>query len=213
MIKKYENELISIKASLALTIDDLRQFSINLALEGKWKDMVDDQNTGVVFSFTDKMLHNTGDNNINLLLAMKDNLISALRKMGGYYRRDNFTETESLYEIIKEKQTGFRWNIVFRFVDKGVSTGHGVCLIHIDLELIHREVGFIEGFSWKNNPGKRLVSVRLLSFAGVGIEDKSEYNRITEDIRDSVRHFFTDKELRRFGTGKITEKIGVHYNA
>lgn len=60
---------------------DLLTEMIELALSDKWKKWSDEQPIGTEFSFTDEMLRDTGDENINMLYDLREELIKITDKL------------------------------------------------------------------------------------------------------------------------------------
>lgn len=54
---------------------------IDLAVMGKWKKWSDEQEVGTIFTFTDEMLRNSGDENIDLLCDLRAELINITEKI------------------------------------------------------------------------------------------------------------------------------------
>lgn len=55
---------------------DLFNQIVGLATSGKWKKWSDEQLIGSVFEFTEEMLRNTGDKNVDLLIELIEIIIN-----------------------------------------------------------------------------------------------------------------------------------------
>jgi len=69
------------RRELNLSVNKLDEFGneliglmINLATTGKWKEWSDNMQDGVKFEFSEEMLKDTGDENVNDLALMMDEL-------------------------------------------------------------------------------------------------------------------------------------------
>lgn len=60
---------------------DLLTEIIDLAVSDKWKKWSDEQPIGTEFSFTDEMLKDTGDENINMLCDLREEVIKITDKI------------------------------------------------------------------------------------------------------------------------------------
>jgi hypothetical protein len=59
----------------------LHELIVGLALSGKWKGWSDSQPIGTTFNFTEEMLKDTGDSNVDRLFSLRDELISVKEKL------------------------------------------------------------------------------------------------------------------------------------
>ena len=55
--------------------NDLRELVINTATEGKWKEWSGRMQEGGMFNFTEEMLKDTGDENVNYISSLIDEVI------------------------------------------------------------------------------------------------------------------------------------------
>lgn len=67
---EFQERLAKTRDYLAEVESGLHAEMVELALAGKWKDWSDEQKEGTVFTFTDEMLRNTGDKNIEALFSL-----------------------------------------------------------------------------------------------------------------------------------------------
>ena len=61
--------------------DELYSFIINTATKGKWKKWSDSKDNGTIFRFTEDMLRNTGDENVDILFLLMDQVFDAKEKL------------------------------------------------------------------------------------------------------------------------------------
>jgi hypothetical protein len=61
--------------------NELMGLAINTATEGKWKEWSDSMQEGEEFNFTEKMLKNTGDENVDNIALLIDNVIVTKEKI------------------------------------------------------------------------------------------------------------------------------------
>ncbi len=60
---------------------DLQNLIVNLATTGKWKEWSDSIPVGSKFDFTEEMLKDTGDNNVNELAGLLENILILKEKL------------------------------------------------------------------------------------------------------------------------------------
>lgn len=60
---------------------DLHSLIVNLATAGKWKKWSDNISEGEVFYFTEEMLKDTGDNNVDGIAELLDEVIKLKEKI------------------------------------------------------------------------------------------------------------------------------------
>jgi hypothetical protein len=77
----YNNRLKETFEFLEKVENDLVTEMINLAISGKWKKWSDEQPIGTEFSFTDEILKDTGDENINILCDLREELIKITERL------------------------------------------------------------------------------------------------------------------------------------
>ena len=77
----YNNRLKETFDFLEKVENDLVTEMINLAISGKWKKWSDEQPIGTEFSFTDEILKDTGDENINILCDLREELIKITERL------------------------------------------------------------------------------------------------------------------------------------
>lgn len=77
----YKESLEETLEFLEKTEKNLLTEIIDLAVLGKWKKWSDEQEIGTEFSFTDEMLNNTGDKNIDLLCELRGELSIIIDKI------------------------------------------------------------------------------------------------------------------------------------
>jgi hypothetical protein len=54
---------------------------INLATKGKWKEWDEKQSEGAIFHFTEEMLRDTGDENVDALCELTDKIVEVRNKL------------------------------------------------------------------------------------------------------------------------------------
>jgi hypothetical protein len=59
----------------------LYSMMIGLTVSGKWKEWDEKQPEGTIFTFTEEMLRNTGDENVDALCELRDKLCEVRRKL------------------------------------------------------------------------------------------------------------------------------------
>jgi hypothetical protein len=74
----YMEELYRTLESLKKTYDEIQGHMINLAVRDKWKEWNADKPGGFEFSFSDEMLADTGDENINDLFVLYENVYNTI---------------------------------------------------------------------------------------------------------------------------------------
>jgi hypothetical protein len=77
----YNNRLKETFEFLEKVENDLVSEMINLAISGKWKKWSDEQPIGTEFSFTDEILKDTGDENIDMLCELREELINITERL------------------------------------------------------------------------------------------------------------------------------------
>ena len=60
---------------------DLVGLAINTATTGKWKEWSESMKEGDIFNFTEEMLKDTGDENVDLIASLIDNVIITKEKI------------------------------------------------------------------------------------------------------------------------------------
>lgn len=81
--REYQKRILATQELLTKIEEDLFNEIIDLATIGKWKQWSDKQEIGTVFNFTDEMLKDTGDENIDSLYELMDELIRIKEKITG----------------------------------------------------------------------------------------------------------------------------------
>ena len=71
----YQEQLIKNIKKLNEIETDLTDLVIKTATEGKWKKWSDSMQEGDVFTFTEEMLKDTGDENVNNISSLIDEVI------------------------------------------------------------------------------------------------------------------------------------------
>ena len=71
----YQEQLIRNVKKLNEIENDLKNLVINTATEGKWKKWSDSMQEGDMFKFTEEMLKDTGDENVNNISSLIDEVI------------------------------------------------------------------------------------------------------------------------------------------
>lgn len=79
--REYQKRILETQELLTKIEKDLFNEIIDLATIGKWKQWSDKQEIGTVFNFTDEMLKETGDENIDSLYELMDELIRIKEKI------------------------------------------------------------------------------------------------------------------------------------
>jgi len=77
----YQKQLQQNIAKLDNIETELFGLAINTATAGKWKDWSKNKQNGEVFEFTEKMLKDTGDKNVDAIILLLDNVIDTKEKM------------------------------------------------------------------------------------------------------------------------------------
>jgi hypothetical protein len=67
---EYQEKLAEVIESLNDIEGEINNCMIQLATSGKWKQWSDEQPIGTVFQFTEEMLLNTGDKNVDALVEL-----------------------------------------------------------------------------------------------------------------------------------------------
>ena len=90
-IKQFNNDYRlteAYSATLSGVIDKLENFEIELnelivglAVSGKWKEWSDQQPIGTIFEFTEEMLKDTGDINVDAIAGLKDEVMRIKNKL------------------------------------------------------------------------------------------------------------------------------------
>jgi ElaB/YqjD/DUF883 family membrane-anchored ribosome-binding protein len=78
---KYQQALTTAVDFLVEADNIIDSYMVALATEGKWKQWSDEQPEGSVFTFTEEMLRNTGDENVDTLCELRDKLYDVLGKL------------------------------------------------------------------------------------------------------------------------------------
>lgn len=78
---EYKERVVKVFEFLEQTERDLTSEIIDLAVLGKWKKWSDEQPNGTEFEFTDEMLQNSGDENVDMLCDLRAELISITEKI------------------------------------------------------------------------------------------------------------------------------------
>lgn len=79
--KEYRSMLKEVSEKLKNIEDDLQTLIVNLATAGKWKKWSDSIPQGEIFDFTEKMLRDTGDKNVDTLAGLLDEVIEVKKKI------------------------------------------------------------------------------------------------------------------------------------
>jgi hypothetical protein len=72
---KYHKELAEVVTQLTDMSKQIHSGMVNLAILGKWQEWSDGQPEGAVFEFTEDMLRNTGDKNVDALAELMDKIL------------------------------------------------------------------------------------------------------------------------------------------
>ena len=78
---KYKKYLKLSEEFLSKTAIGLFETCVNFAVNGKWKDWDDKQKAASRFEFSDKMLWQTGDKNVDVLMNLREGVLSALEEI------------------------------------------------------------------------------------------------------------------------------------
>lgn len=104
-VSDYEKTQVEIADYLDEQIEILEQYITNLATQGKWKEWSDSQPVGAIFTFTEEMMRNTGDKNIDMLNELCDSMWEIRDKIDNKLARakmpqkhDEIFETEAMQE-------------------------------------------------------------------------------------------------------------------
>jgi hypothetical protein len=79
--KKYLSTVDNVVEKLEAIEDDLQGLVVNLATAGKWKEWSDKIPDGETFEFTEEMLKDTGDSNVDSIAGLLDELIRVKKKI------------------------------------------------------------------------------------------------------------------------------------
>ena len=82
--KERTEALKSAYKAVAECSERLRELSVELALKGVWKEWSDSKPIGTEYSFTYEQMHQTGDREIDALVALVDNLEDYLDEHSRY---------------------------------------------------------------------------------------------------------------------------------
>jgi len=74
----YMDELYGVLKTLGEFYDKIYEHMVNLAVRDKWKEWQDTIKVGDVFDFSDEMLANTGDKNVDDLFILWDNVYNTI---------------------------------------------------------------------------------------------------------------------------------------
>ena len=77
----YQKQLEQNIAKLDEIENNLTELAINTATEGKWKDWSESMQDGDEFNFTEEMLKDTGDENVDNIASLIDNVTITKEKM------------------------------------------------------------------------------------------------------------------------------------
>lgn len=83
-VKERVSALRSAYAAIAKCSEQLRTISVELALKGVWKEWSDSKPVGTEYSFTYDQMHQTGDCEIDTLVAVVDTLEDYLEEHSRY---------------------------------------------------------------------------------------------------------------------------------
>jgi uncharacterized protein YwgA len=106
---KYHKKLSEIVNQLTDMSEQIHSGMVNLAILGKWQEWSDGQPEGAVFEFTEDMLRNTGDKNVDALVELMDKILDTkdvlLPHQKMEKKREVMTdkETEEYEETLKER--------------------------------------------------------------------------------------------------------------
>ena len=78
---RYKQSILKTKEYLDEFQYELYSCMINIATNGKWKKWSNEQEEGTEFDFTYEMLSNTGDNNVDLLLELYENISDTIERL------------------------------------------------------------------------------------------------------------------------------------
>jgi hypothetical protein len=79
--KDYAHAIGQAISTLEEMEDDIKSAMIGLATTGKWKKWSDEQPIGTEFTFTEEMLRDTGDENVDLLCDLVDKIEEIMVKL------------------------------------------------------------------------------------------------------------------------------------
>jgi hypothetical protein len=85
--KKYHKELVEIVNQLTDMSEQIHSGMVNLAILGKWQEWSGEQSEGTVFEFTEDMLRNTGDKNVDALVELMDKILDTKDVFMGFSGR------------------------------------------------------------------------------------------------------------------------------
>lgn len=85
--KEYQNQLNKVIKKLNDIEDELKSLAVNTAITGKWKDWSDNIEIGETFVFTEEMLKNTGDKNVDQIVSLIDNLMKVKESIIKYNKK------------------------------------------------------------------------------------------------------------------------------
>ena len=90
--KERTEALKSAYKAVAECSERLRELSVELALKGVWKEWSDSKPIGTEYSFTYEQMHQTGDREIDALIALVDNLEDYLDEHSRYKCKSKIKE-------------------------------------------------------------------------------------------------------------------------
>ncbi|NOZ34072.1 MAG: hypothetical protein GXO80_02105 [Chlorobi bacterium] len=79
--KDYSNQLKQVIQKLNKIEDELKSLAVNTATTGKWKEWSDNVQIGNYFVFTEEMLKNTSDKNVDQIVSLIDKLIKVKERI------------------------------------------------------------------------------------------------------------------------------------
>jgi hypothetical protein len=97
---KYRKELSEIVNQLFDMSDQIYSDMVNLATLGKWQKWSNEQPAGTVFEFTEDMLRDTGDKNVDALVELMDKILDTKDVLSSY-QKEKKKKAESL-EVVEE---------------------------------------------------------------------------------------------------------------
>jgi hypothetical protein len=74
--KQYRKELSEVVNQLTEMSSQIYSDMVNLALLGKWREWEEKQPIGAIFEFTEEMLRDTGDKNVDALAELMDKILN-----------------------------------------------------------------------------------------------------------------------------------------
>jgi hypothetical protein len=79
--KEYKEEIFGVLDQLDQMEENFTGMMINLACKDKWSEWVKTQKEGSSFSFSDEMLAQTGDESVNVLFELREDIRNGIEKI------------------------------------------------------------------------------------------------------------------------------------